>query len=118
MLYSSLVQSNEIYDINHAKKIADKNENSLKGENAIRLLEAQTLMVKSIMPKCINSTRSNPDKSFLVVVKINKNGNPDKSWLKGKYPFSQCFEKGMKNELYFVPKEAPFYTSFDYKLKP
>jgi len=116
-IYSPLVFSNNM-SIEQAKIKADESESNLEAKDLSRLLKAQTKMVNKIMPMCINLTGSQPTMNFVVVVKIEKNGIPNQSWLKGKYPLSLCFEKGMKEELFFIPKKAPFYSSFNYKFKP
>ena len=116
-LYSSCALSQDT-TIEKAKALADEHESSLITKDSHRLLEAQTKMVTKIMPMCISATNMQPRKKFLVVVKIDKNGKPNRSWLKGNYALSRCFEKGMKEELFFIPNEAPFYTSFDYTIKP
>lgn len=116
-IFSPLAFSQEM-DVLVAKKKADQDERGLTKEDSTKLLQAQTLMVNSVMPECMKSTGLQPNKSFLVVVRIGKDGNPNKSWLRGKYPLSICFEKGMTAQLKYVPKSEPFYTSFDYTFKP
>ncbi len=111
ILFSPAVLAQSFIDV---KKLADEHESALVAEEKKTLISAQGKLASNAFGFCFNQTRQQPG-NFVVVVRIGSNGTVEKSWLKkGGNAFAQCFKEQMHKHLYYVPKKAPFYSSFDY----
>ncbi|MGV8931070.1 MAG: hypothetical protein ACOH1R_03015 [Luteimonas sp.] len=96
-----------------AKALADTDEASMDVSIKESTLIIQRAFLDTAVKACATDQATARLEDFVVVMRLDGNGQVAETWRRGDSPLALCVERHSRGKTLFAPPRSPFYTSLE-----